>query len=96
MDGSRRRSKGGCWQRGDTRGRTGCGKGERAHDNAAIILDPSFSQRIPPFGFPRTDVMSNQKLYAIYAAKPSNFTVNVFPEMKEYVVEVWVSLFIPS
>jgi hypothetical protein len=33
------RSKRGCRQRGDTRGRTGSGKGQRAHDDAARELD---------------------------------------------------------
>jgi len=47
-----------------------------ADDNASLIYDPSFSQRTPPFGFPRMDVMSNQKLHAIYRSTPSHFTTN--------------------
>jgi TonB-dependent receptor len=47
-----------------------------ADNNAVIVRDDSFSQRIPPFGFPRSDVMSNQELYGIYREKPSYFTTN--------------------
>ncbi len=47
-----------------------------ADDNASVVLDPSFSQRTPPFGFPRMDVMSNQKLFALYRTTPAYFTTN--------------------
>jgi len=52
------------------------GRAATTDDNASIIFDPSFSQRTPPFGFPRMDVMSNQKLFAIYRATPAYFTTN--------------------
>ncbi|MBL9200325.1 MAG: TonB-dependent receptor [Opitutaceae bacterium] len=52
------------------------GRAATADDNASVILDPSFSQRTPPFGFPRMDVMSNQKLLAIQRATPAYFTTN--------------------
>ena len=47
-----------------------------ADDNASIVRDDSFSQRILPFGFPRSDAMSNQKLFGIYRSNPSYFTTN--------------------
>ena len=52
------------------------GRAATGDDNASVVLDPSFSQRTPPFGFPRMDVMSNQKLFAIYRATPAYFTTN--------------------
>ena len=52
------------------------GRAGTADDNASVIKDASFSQRIPPFGFPRMDVMSNQQLFDIYRAKPASFTTN--------------------
>ena len=52
------------------------GRPATADDNASVVFDPSFSQRIPPFGFPRMDVISNQKLFAIYRATPAFFTTN--------------------
>ena len=52
------------------------GRPNTVDDNASIVLDESFSQRIPPFGFPRMDVMSNQKLFGLYRSKPAYFTTN--------------------
>ena len=52
------------------------GRAATADDNASVVLDPSFSQRTPPFGFPRMDVMSNQKLFSIHRATPAYFTTN--------------------
>src|SRR5204862_1976422 len=52
------------------------GRAATPDDNASVVLDPSFSQRTPPFAFPRMDVMSNQKLFAIYRATPAYFTTN--------------------
>lgn len=52
------------------------GRAATADDNASVVFDPSFSQRTPPFGFPRMDVMSNQKIYGISRATPAYFTTN--------------------
>ena len=45
-------------------------------ESAAAYVDSEFSQRIPPFGFPRIDWVSNTKLYDHYVATPTHFTVN--------------------
>ena len=47
-----------------------------ADDNAAVVLDESFSQRPLPYGFPLTQRMSNEKLLALYRERPGYFTVN--------------------
>ena len=52
------------------------GRANTVDDNASVVLDPSFSQRIPPFGFPRADTISNQKLFSIYRSTPAYFTTN--------------------
>jgi TonB-dependent receptor len=52
------------------------GRAATADDNASVVKDASFSQRIPPFGFPRTDWVSNQQLFGLFAAKPAYFTTN--------------------
>lgn len=52
------------------------GRANTADDNASLVLDRSFSQRIPPFGFPRMDVMSNQQLFGLTRTQPAYFTVN--------------------
>ena len=52
------------------------GRANTADDNAAMVIDENFSQRIPPFGFPRMEVMSNQRLHGIYQAQPGYFTIN--------------------
>ena len=43
-------------------------------DVATPFLDPYNSQRIPPFGFPRTDGVSNLRLLDFYRANPAQFT----------------------
>jgi len=43
-------------------------------DVAAPFLDTYNSQRIPPYGFPRTDGVSNLRLLDYYRANPSHFT----------------------
>ena len=45
-------------------------------ESAAQFIDRDFSQRIPPFGFPKIDWVSNTQLYAHYAAAPTHFTVD--------------------
>ncbi len=45
-------------------------------DGAVVIRDDSFSQRIPPFGFPRNDWMSNEQLLDLYNRNPNYFTLN--------------------
>ncbi len=45
-------------------------------DNAAPFLDPVFSQRIFPFGFPAQQGVSNRKIWEHYVANPRYFTVN--------------------
>lgn len=50
-------------------------------DSALPFLDPSMSQRIPPYGFPRTDGVSNVKAYEFYRANPGQF---VFDENSAY------------
>lgn len=52
------------------------GTPNNADDNAAPVRDDSFSQRIAPFGFPRTDYISNQRLYTLYKSNPAYFTTN--------------------
>jgi len=52
------------------------GRANTADDNASLIKDESFSQRIPPWGFPRSDTMSNQKLFGVYRSNPAYFTTN--------------------
>jgi TonB-dependent receptor len=46
-------------------------------DDAAIpFLDYSMSQRIPPYGFPRTDGVSNVKVYEFYRSNPGQFVID--------------------
>jgi TonB-dependent receptor len=52
------------------------GTPNNADDSAAVVRDDSFSQRIPPFGFPRTDWVSNQRLYSLYKSNPAYFTTS--------------------
>jgi hypothetical protein len=47
-----------------------------ADDNAIVALDEDFSKRTPPFGFPRTDWLSNHKLWDVWKSRPEYFTVN--------------------
>jgi len=52
------------------------GTPNNADDNAAVVRDDTFSQRIPPFGFPRADWVSNQRLFSLYRSNPAYFTVD--------------------
>ena len=45
-------------------------------DSAAPYLDPSFSERTLPFGFPKAQWSSNEKLWATAQARPSLFTTD--------------------
>jgi len=45
-------------------------------DSPAPYLDPSFSQRTLPFGFPRAQWVSNEQLWALYQSNPNTYTVN--------------------
>ncbi len=45
-------------------------------DSAAPYLDPSFSGRTLPFGFPRAEWSSNEKLWALYQSRPSMYTTD--------------------
>ena len=64
------------------------GTPNNADDNAAVVLDESFSQRIAPFGFPRIQWVSNQELWELYTANPNYFTVN---ETQRYTSRVSLS-----
>lgn len=57
-------------------------------DSALPFLDESMSQRIPPYGFPRTDGVSNVKILDFYRANPTQFT---FDQNAAYRSEVSVS-----
>jgi TonB-dependent receptor len=45
-------------------------------DLAAPYFDAEISQRIPPFGFPRIDWVSNTKLWDRYRSNPAYFTID--------------------
>jgi hypothetical protein len=45
-------------------------------DSPAPHLDPSFSQRTLPFGFPRAQWVSNERLWALYQGNPNTYTIN--------------------
>ncbi|MSU36877.1 MAG: TonB-dependent receptor [Pedosphaera sp.] len=45
-------------------------------DSAAPFLDPSYSQRIQPFGFPALQAVHNVKLWEYYNAFPSHFVLD--------------------
>lgn len=45
-------------------------------DAAAPYLDPSFSQRVLPFGHPAAQWPSNEQLWALAQAKPNYYTTN--------------------
>lgn len=55
----------------DGRGSTVPGAGD---DQALPFLDPVFSQRTPPYGFPRSDTLGTDAVYRHYLASPSHFT----------------------
>jgi len=52
------------------------GRTNTADDNAIVILDESISQRIPPYGFPRTQWIDNVDYYDLFRANPGHFTTN--------------------
>jgi iron complex outermembrane recepter protein len=45
-------------------------------DSAAPFIDPSFSSRVAPYGFPPIGGISSEKLYEHFVANPSHFTAN--------------------
>ena len=48
------------------------GRAGTADDAAAVVLDEAFSERTPPFGFPRTQRVSTYQLLDLYKAKPAS------------------------
>ncbi len=45
-------------------------------DNAGFAVDPIFSQRMGPWGFPRIQYPSNFNLWEYYKANPSHYTID--------------------
>jgi iron complex outermembrane recepter protein len=45
-------------------------------DSAAPFLDPIYSERVLPFGFPKLEVPSNREIYEHFVAHPGHFTKN--------------------
>jgi iron complex outermembrane recepter protein len=45
-------------------------------DNAGLVLDEAFSQRVGSYGFPKIQWISNDDYYAIYKEHPEYFTTN--------------------
>lgn len=45
-------------------------------DLLAPFLDPVFSQRVMPYGFPASEAPSNRAVWEHYKAQPANFTTN--------------------
>ena len=45
-------------------------------DNAGFLVDPVFSQRIPPFGLPQLQWLSNKKAAQLYRDRPAYFTAD--------------------
>ncbi|MBL9206778.1 MAG: TonB-dependent receptor [Opitutaceae bacterium] len=45
-------------------------------DRAEPFLDPVFSQRVAPFGFPKVDAISNRLLWDAYQKSPAHFQVD--------------------
>jgi len=45
-------------------------------DSPVPFLDASFSERVAPYGFPRIQWISNEKLWEHYVANPSHFTLD--------------------
>lgn len=56
------------------------GVANTADDNARIARDESFSTRIPGYGFPQTDWMSNHRLWDLWKSNPGYFTLNQVAE----------------
>jgi TonB-dependent receptor len=52
------------------------GRAGTADDAAAVVRDDSFSQRIPPYGFPKIDWVSNGRLWDLWKAQPQYFSLN--------------------
>ncbi len=45
-------------------------------DSAAVVLDDTFSQRIPPYGFPKIQWAEQEKIWDLYKAHPEYFSLN--------------------
>ncbi len=45
-------------------------------DGPASFLDPIYSERVLPFGFPQLEAPSNRKIYEHYVANPDHFVMN--------------------
>ena len=45
-------------------------------DVATVALDDTFSQRFPPYGFPKIQWVQQEKLYDLYRAHPEYFALN--------------------
>ena len=50
--------------------------GSGGQTNALPFLDPIYSQRVLPYGFPRLQTISNRKFYEHFGANPTQFSVN--------------------
>ncbi len=50
--------------------------GSGGQTRAQPFLDPIYSQRTLPYGFPQLQTVSNRKFYEHYVANPAQFTVN--------------------
>jgi TonB-dependent receptor len=53
------------------------GAPQRGDDNAGIVLDEEFSQRVGAYGFPRIPWISNDDYYRLLKTNPSHFTRNL-------------------
>jgi TonB-dependent receptor len=53
------------------------GAPQRGDDNAGIVLDEEFSQRVGAYGFPRIPWISNDDYYQLYKTNPTYFTRNL-------------------
>ncbi len=45
-------------------------------DRAGVVLDEVFSQRVPPYGFPKFQYTSTEKAFSLYQANPRYFTLD--------------------
>ena len=45
-------------------------------DRAGVVLDEVFSQRVPPYGFPKFQYTSTQEAFNLYKSNPGYFTLN--------------------
>ncbi|MFM8335031.1 MAG: TonB-dependent receptor domain-containing protein, partial [Opitutaceae bacterium] len=64
------------------------GRAGTADDGAAAVHDASFSQRVAPYGFPRIDWVSNQRLWDLWQGQPRYFSLN---EVTQYTQTVAAS-----